>query len=190
MGTSTNQRSPGRPTWKLPQAVIGRNDVQSEAQSAEIWRAAAFDPETDVRRRLADPVIASACSLAGSASNPAEAISRYNGLLNESRVAGLFFDLARRALVRAVAQNSGSEGFGREVFAEAVGYYASRDLPSFVGKNGRIASATEIIALKNELQHHARMAASSEKVGKVTEERWNRFVANVVGKLARKKVAR
>lgn len=187
MGTSTNQRSPGRPTWKLPQAVIGRSDVEPGDQSVEIWRAAARDPETDVGRRLADPIIANACALANSAKSPVDAVHRYDSILNEGKVAGLFFDLTRRALVRCVAEGSGSDGFAKEIFAETVAYYASRDLPSFVGKRGRISKSSEIIDLKRHLQRHARDVVSSQKLGRVTQDSWSKFVHSVVGKLAAKK---
>ena len=190
MGTSVNQRSPARPTWKLPQAVIGRVSVHPLEQSSEIWRAASMDPDTDIARRLSDPIIANACALAAEASSPADAIRRYDSVLNETRAAGMIFDLARRALARSVAEGSSSVGFSQEIFAETVGYYASRDLPSYVGKRGRISNASEIIALKKELQQHARDMASSQKLTRITEKTWSTYVFDVVRTLAAKRSGR
>jgi hypothetical protein len=159
-------------------------------QSSEIWRAASLDPDTDVVRRLSDPIIANACALAAVASSPIDAVRRYDGVLNESRAAGLIFDLIRRALSRSVAEKTGSEGFAREVFAETVGYYSSRDLPSYVGKRGRISKASEVISLKKELQQHAREVAASQKLTRITARSWSNFVSEVVGKLAAKRSRR
>lgn len=186
MGTSVNQRSPARPTWKLPQALIGRADISARDQGAEIWRAASLDPDTDIKRRLSDPVIASACVLAAQTKTPAEAARLYDAVLNESRTAGLLFDLTRRALVRSVAEGGGSDRFAGELFSETVAYYASRDLPSYVGKRGRISKASEIIELKRQLQLHTKEVVSSSKLPRVTKATWSEFVANAVGKLSKK----
>src|SRR5438309_1952564 len=115
MGTSTNQRSPARPSWQLPQALLAREDVTSADQGIEIWRAASFDPETDITSRLSDPILANACALAQEAKSPSKAVEAYDGVLNEARAAGLFFDIARRALIRSVAQGQGSMGFAKEL---------------------------------------------------------------------------
>lgn len=187
MGTSVNQRSPARPNWTLPQALIGRTDKVPTDQATEIWRAASLDPDTDIARRLSSSEIANACALAGTANTPAEALRQYDAVLNESRVAGLVFDLARRALARTVAERGGSDGFAKELFAETVSYYASRDLPSYVGKRGRISKTSEIIALKAQLQDHARQTVSGRKVGRITEGNWAEFVHDVVRRLSTKK---
>jgi len=186
VGTSVNQRSPARPTWKLAQALIGRADTSAGDQGAEIWRAASLDPDTAIQRRLSDPIIANACVLAGQAKVPAEAVRLYDAILNERRTAGLVFDLTRRALVRSIAEGGGSDRFAGELFAETVAYYASRDLPSYVGKRGRISKASEIIDLKKALQRHTREVVSSSKVPRVTHATWSEFVASAVGKLSKK----
>jgi len=187
MGTSTNQRSPARPSWRLPQALLGREDVTAVDQGLEIWRSASSDPETDVTRRLSDPILANACALAQDARTPAEAVRSYDGVLNEARAAGLFFDLARRALTRSVAQEGGSKGFANELFAETVAYYASRDLPSLLGKRGRISTTSELIELKQRLQQHARDIVSAKTLPRINKRSWALFVADVVKTLSSKK---
>ena len=187
MGTSTNQRSPDRPTWRLAQALIGRADVSPANQSAELWRAASLDLETNISNRLSDPILANACVTAGVVTSPLEAIRSYDSLLNETRAAGFIFDLARRALARSVAENQGSQGFARELFAETIAYYASRDLPSYVGKKGRIATTTEVIQLKNQLQQHAREIAGSLALPKISKETWSSYVLRVTDKLRSRK---
>src|SRR3989442_11344634 len=122
MGTSVNQRSPARPTWSLAQALIGRSDCAAPDQAAEIWRAASLDPDTAIQTRLSNPTIANACVIAAEANTPAEAIRQYDAVLNESRAAGIVFDLTRRALARSVAEGGGTEAFARELFAETVAY--------------------------------------------------------------------
>ena len=186
MGTSTNQRSPARPTWRLPQALLGRPDVSPDIQGAEIWRAASFDPETAVARRLSDPILANACAIAAKAVSPVEATRLYDSVLNETRTAGFIFDLARRALTRSVAKGSGVQGFAAELFAETVAYYASRDLPSYVGKYGRISTASEVIEFKKKLQQHTRDVVSREPLPKLSKDNWSTFVYHIVDKLCAK----
>lgn len=187
MGTSTSQRSPARPTWQLPQALLGREGISPKDQGIEIWRAASFDPDTDIARRLSDPILADACALAEKSRSPSEAARVYDSVLNETRAAGLIFDLARRALTRSVAQGSGSEGFAKELFAETVAYYASRDLSSLLGKVGRISTASEIIELKRRLQQHAREVVSSHTLPKISARSWTAFVDGVIRTLRAKK---
>ncbi len=187
MGTSTNQRSPARPPWRLPQALLGRNDIKPEDQGLEIWRAASWDPDTDITRRLADPILANACTLAEQSRSPSEAVRAYDGVLNEAHVAGLVFDLARRALIRSVAEGNGSSGFTKELFAETIAYYASRDLPSLLGKRGRISTASELIELKRSLQHHTRELVSSRPLPRITAQTWASFVKGVIESLRSKK---
>lgn len=187
MGTSTNQRSPARPTWRLPQALLGREDTTPQDQGTEIWRAASFDPETNVIDRLSDPILANACLLAARSNSPADAIHAYDGVLNEARASGLFFDLARRALTRSVAQREGSFGFAKELFAETIAYYASRDLPSLVGKYGRISNASALIELKRQLQRHTRDVVASQPFPQVTARTWRSFVNSVINRLRAKK---
>jgi hypothetical protein len=179
MGTSSNQRSPDRPTWRLPQALIGRQDVALEHQSAELWRAASSDPQTNIVDRLSDPILARTCSLADTPSSPAAAMAAFDGLLQQSHAAGFILDLSRRALVRSVAAGSGSAGFVKELFAEVVGYYASRDLPSYVGKSQRIGTSSELIALKRGLQDHVRTVVAAEQLPDITNRTWRALVGRI-----------
>jgi hypothetical protein len=183
VGTSVNQRSPARPTWKLPQALLGRTDRPPEDQAREIWRAASLDPDTDIGRRLSASAIANACAIAQATQSTTDAMKKFDAVLVEGRTSGFVYDLARRALVRTVADGSGAAGFGRELFAETVAYYVSRDLPSYVGKAGRIATASESIALKKKIQDQARAAADRHPIRSVSEGSWASFVSAVVASL-------
>ena len=187
MGTSTNQRSPNRPPWKPAQAVIGRTDVLPEHQTVEIWRAASFDKDTNIGQRLSDAVIANACAAAATAESPAQALRSYDAILSETRAAGLVFDLARRALLRSVAEKSGPEGFATELFAEAAGYYVSRDLPSYVGKPDRIRTASEIIELKKQIQTYTRSIVRDQALPKLSQATWSSYVIRVLEKLRGRK---
>jgi pyridoxine/pyridoxamine 5'-phosphate oxidase len=87
-----------------------------------------------------------------------------------------------------VAEGSGSVGFARELFAETVAYYASRDLPSYVGKRGRVSNVSELIELKRQLQNQAREVASAKQLARrLTHESWSTFVHQVVDVLASKR---
>ena len=64
MGTSSNQRSPDTPPWRLARAVVGSLAWNPDRQSAEIWRAAMGDREGRLVEELSTPLAARACELA------------------------------------------------------------------------------------------------------------------------------
>ena len=148
MGTSSNQPSPNTPNWQPAQAILGDPNWPVERQSEELWRSALTDRDGRLTEELVDPLLASACEIAEERIPPASAVQSFNDTLCEQYAAGLTLDMAKRALARASASGSGSVGFAEEFFAEATSYYASRDLPSFVGAAGRIQTSTDSIDLK------------------------------------------
>lgn len=115
----------------------------------------------------------------------AEALPAFDRSIRETRTTTLFADLARRALARAVITNGGSEAFGPELFAETTTYFASRDLPSVVAGEGRIGSARDSLALKNDLRGEV-----LSRVGQVTANPrvdWPSYVAGAIAALAGRK---
>lgn len=174
MGTSRNDPSRPIPPWKPALAVLGRTDVAAERQSLEIWRAAAADRGERLVHDLANPTLAEACSLVSEGRTVGEALAAYDEATLHLSDVGLAVDLGRRALARAAAKNSGATGFAGELFAEAVSYYASRDLPSFVAAPGRVSTSSEAIALKEELRNIAREAAYRAGEPPLDRRGWNR----------------
>jgi hypothetical protein len=101
----------------------------------------------------------------------------------DSRRSGIAVELGRRALVRAVTGHQGTKGFANELFAEATAYYASRDIPSVVGRKGRIETPLAGIRLKAELKGLARTVASSSGSPATDPAGWERYVGRVLGGL-------
>lgn len=180
MGTSTNHPSPNKPSWRIVNAILGRPDVPIERQSVEIWKAAAADRESQLERDLGDELLAQACEVANTSTTPIEAVEVFDQSLSSAYAANLTLDIGRRALARAVADNTGATGFASELFAEIVSYYASRDLPSFVGAPGRIATARESISLKRDLKSIARETAINVAQVRVDPGEWRFYVASVL----------
>jgi hypothetical protein len=189
MGTSTNQGSSRTaPSWTAVRAVLGQSRVPVELQSREIWRAAAADPEASVEGSLSDPFLALAARIAAGASSPIEAAEQFDNEVADAGAAGLMLDLGKRALMRAVAERQGAQGFVAELFAEAASYYVSRDLPSIIGAPGRIATSTQAIELKRRFQEIARTAASAgaralSATLRADAEPWTRVVGVVLDDL-------
>jgi hypothetical protein len=183
MGTSTNQPSPNIPTWRLANAVLGRPDWTAERQSREIWRAATSDREGQLYRDLANPLLVEACRIAEGGQDPIRAGQYFHQRLNEDHAAGLALEMAKRALVRAAATQSGATGFASELFAEAASYYVSRDLPSFVGQSGRIATTTEAVHLKDQIRMVARETALKTGPVKADIDSWQTYVSRVISAL-------
>jgi len=78
-----------------------------------------------------------------------------------------------------VVTKGGSDAFGPEFFAEATGYFASRDLPSVIGGQGRIQTAKNSLELKAELRNEALARA-----GQVTADPRTDWAGYVSGALA------
>jgi hypothetical protein len=184
MGTSSNHPSPNSPNWNLVRAVLGKDSVDEKRQSNEIWRAAIADRGEMLSNDLSSSLLASACNLAAKISSVPDAVAKYEQSLLESHSSGLTLDLGKRALARAVATKTGANGFATELFAEMASYYVARDLPSFVGAQGRVKTTTESIALKNQLQSLARKAATSIPV-KTDARGWKGYVNQVLDVLKR-----
>ena len=182
MGTSSNQPSPKTPSWGLANAVLGKPSASPERQHQELWRAAIGDQGDALLEALGNPLLANACALSTRSRSPSEAIGRFDQSLLDSHNASLVLDLGKRALVRAVAAKKGATGFASELFAETVSYYASRDLPSFVGAKGRISTTSDAIELKNQIRDHARKIAKMFPV-KTDPEGWKNYVSKVLAAL-------
>ena len=184
MGTSSNQPSPKTPSWRLAKAVLGSPSASPERQHQELWRAAIGDQGDALVEALGNPLLANACVLSTQSRSPYEAIGRFEQSLLDSHNAGLMLDLGKRALIRTVAAKKGAAGFASELFAETVSYYASRDLPSFVGAKGRILTTSDAIELKNQIQEHTRKIAKMFPV-KTDPKGWKNYVSKVLDALQR-----
>src|ERR1035438_4136459 len=151
MGTSKNVGSPDTPPWKMALAVLGRPDVPVARQNREIWRSVQAERGPETADDFSHPAVAVACRLAAESSDVRVSLSAYEEHLASQNKSGFAVEIAKRALARTVRAQQGPEGFARELFAEATSYYASRDLPSFVGSRGRVSTTSEAIALKTSL---------------------------------------
>ena len=182
MGTSSNHPSPNTTNWNITRSVLGNTQVSEDLQSREIWRAALADRGDALKNDLGMPLLAAACEIATHAKSASEALGKFEQNVLSTHAAGLTLDLGRRALARAVAIKSGANGFAAELFAETAAYYASRDLPSFVGAPSRVKTTTEAIALKDNLKNLARQAAQSVPV-RTDPTGWKNYVAGVLAAL-------
>lgn len=163
MGTSSNHPSPSTPTWQPLKVVLGNERVSLERQSAEVWRAALADRDGRLVNELGNEMVARAAAIADTAPDAASAISSFRTDVVASKSAGLILDMANRALARTCHLGGGGSRFAAELMAEAASYYVSRDLPSYVGAQGRVGTTSASIELKTQLRNIARTA--SERVG-------------------------
>lgn len=187
MGTSSNHRSPDVPSWRLARAMIGSDAAPPEQQSKELWRAASADPVADLVSYFGSERTYAAAKLTQSSSSPKEAAEAFTGIVQESG-ASLFLDATTtRALLRTVGGKGSVTQFAGELLAEAIAYYASRDLPSYLGAEGRIKTTSESIALKAQLKKIARNACMSTNVEVKDAKSWSHFVRSAVEKLVSKK---
>jgi len=148
----------------------------------ELWRAAAADREGRLADELGGPLLAGASAVAVRAESVDQALASFDAQLSAERASGFVLELGRRALARAVGGSSPA-AFAAELFAEAAGYYVSRDLSSHVGAAGRVPNASAAIALKTGLQALARDAVGSLGPPPTEPGEWRQFVSGVMMRL-------
>jgi hypothetical protein len=186
MGTSTNQGSPEAGGWLLQRALVGRIDVSAEQQTRELWQAVLGDRGERLAAELGAPIMAAAALVASNAQTPLDAIGRFNAAVKEQRAVGLSVEMGKRALLRAVATAGGARSFSAELFAEVASYYVSRDLPSYIGANKRISTASDAVRLKEGIRAITRGAARAVDEARgpgLTPARWRAHVDQVVRRL-------
>jgi hypothetical protein len=180
MGTSKNVASPDTAPWKPALAVLGKTGVAVPRQLLEIWRSASADRGHRLLDDFATPTLAQACKLASTAPNVERALTQYDNLLGENKARGLGVEVGRRALLRAVSQKLGSQGFAAELFAEATSYYVSRDLPSFVGGRGRVETMSAAMSLKSQIGLATRAIVENYGAPATDNQGWVRYVSGVL----------
>ncbi len=179
MGTSRNDRSPDTPPWRLAQAVLGRSDVPVERQSREIWLAVHADRGDKLIHDLSHPALAEACRAIDSNSPLSNALRKYEETTRYEAGSGFVLEMGKRALIRSIASEKSATEFIGELFAEAVSYYVSRDLPSYVGSAGRVRTTSQSIRLKEELREVARQAVRSAGTPTPSKD-WSQYVTRIV----------
>jgi hypothetical protein len=180
MGTSKNVRSPDIPPWKPFLAVVGRPDIPIERQARELWRAAYADRGPRLEDDFSQNTLAIACGLAATSRDVQAALRDYDAANQRERRAGLGVEIGRRALARAIARRTGVAGFAVDFFADACSYYASRDIPSFVGAAGRVQNTSSAIELKNAIAEVTREQVAKIGVPRADAEGWASFVKSAL----------
>ena len=183
MGTSRNDRSPDTPPWRVALAVLGRSDVPIERQSREIWMAAHADRGDKLIRDLSHPALAKACKAVESNLPLSRALQNYQESMQYEEASGFVLEMGKRALIRSVSSSKTATEFVGELFAETVSYYASRDLPSYVGSSGRVQTMNQSIALKEQLREVARQAVRSAGSPGFSPKDWYKYINGIVSGL-------
>lgn len=183
MGTSRNDPSPKTPPWRLSNAMLGREGLSAQRQSQQIWRAASSERGRMLVQDFSATVFAAACGIADKAASPQDAVAEYSRTVSQEYAAGLSIEMGKRAIARSVAQHTGAVGFAAELFSEAVSYYASRDLPSVVGKGGRLSSTRDAIELKQGIRDATKKVVQKVGAPPRAGNRWPQYVTAVIAAL-------
>ena len=184
MGTSRNDPSPRAPEWLPTFAVLGNPKFPIERQSLEVWTAASQELGGALYRDLSSPIVAHACEIANSRAEVFDALDAFDNTAAYEYKSGLAVEFARRALARSAEHAGGGRTFASELLAETVTYFVSRDLPSYVGAKGRIATAAEAIALKDSIGDVARRAVERAGEPPMGTRAWRRYVRGVIENLS------
>lgn len=164
-------------------AVVGAPDVSPARQSLEIWRAVAADRGESLLRDFSNPALAEACRHVAQGLPVRDAIAQFDRSTLREGAAGLALEMGRRALARCTAQGTDAASFVGELFAEAVSYYSSRDLPSFVGAAGRVPTTSAAIRLKDNLRQTTKEQIRALGPPELTPAGWRRHITRVLKKL-------
>ncbi len=169
-------------------AVLGRSDVPPERQSREIWLAASADRGEKLLRDFSHSALAQACHLVAEGVSVDDGLRTYEQATRYESESGFAIELGRRALVKALAARGATVDFVGEVFSEAISYYASRDLPSFVAATGCVSSSSEAIKLKEQFRRIAKASVRSLGQPKYDGKQWKAYVSQVLDTLKGQKV--
>jgi|ERR1700676_755101 len=180
MGTSRNDPSPRTPPWRMALAVVGTPDVSPARQCTEIWKAVAADRGERLLRDFANPTLVSACRYVTESLPVQDALESFDRSTLHESDAGLALEMGRRALARCAAQGTNAATFVGELFAEAISYYASRDVPSFVAAEGRIANTSSAIRLKDSLRQITRDQITALGSPRLTPREWKSHIAKAL----------
>jgi hypothetical protein len=180
VGTSRNDRSPSTPPWRIALAVVGAPDVMPARQSVEIWKAVAADRGESLLRDFSSPALAEACRYVAQGLSVNEAIAQFDRSASREGATALAFEMGRRALARCAAQRTDAAAFVGELFAEAVSYYSSRDLPSFVGAAGRVPTTSAAINLKDSLRQLTKEQIRALGPPQLTAAGWRRHITRAL----------
>jgi hypothetical protein len=164
-------------------AVLGRSDIPPERQSREIWLAATADRGEKLLNDYSHHALAKACKLVAEGRPVNEGLLQYEKATRYESESGFALELGRRALIRSLARRKSTTDFVGELFSEAISYYASRDLPSFVAAKGCITNASESIKLKDQFRRLTKTTVKSLGEPKYDERHWRPYVAKVLDAL-------
>jgi len=183
VGTSVSQRSPSTLNWHLVEIGYTREEIPIERLTQEIWRAAQNQPEGNLFRDLADPIIAQCVSIVEQASSRAEAIQQIRLAVIQAGNSSLAVDIAQRAVTLAF-QSAGDRTnlFVASLFSEAGNYLVSRDIPGFVGL-GRLSNISDALELKNNINNNIlqKITEVPTPVGKISDTGvWRDYVNRIV----------
>jgi hypothetical protein len=108
------------------------------------------------------------------------ALSSYQDLVNSSHSAGLFIEIAKHALSRAVISKGGSLKFSQELFAEIVSYYALRDLSGRTGSADSVVTQFDFIRLKEDLRDLAQKAVEISGPPPADSRDWPEYIRAIL----------
>jgi hypothetical protein len=183
MGTSVNQSSPRTINWAAAQAGY-RDNVPIDRVVQEIWRAATNQPEGNLARLLADPIIARLGQIANEGSSAVQVAMATSLEVAHSKKASLAAAIAQRAATQCLASENRTKAYGERVFAEACNYLLSRDLPGYIGGNNRNATVGDALEFKHSVLSATISAAQDAGRPDVrSAASWRTYVQTVVSRL-------
>jgi hypothetical protein len=180
VGTSRNDPSPKTPPWRMALAVVGTPDISAARQSLEIWKAVAADRGEKLVGDFSNPALAAACRYVADRLPVHDALERFDRSTVHESSSGLALEMGRRALARCTAQRTDAISFVGELFAEAVSYYASRDISSFVAAQGRVPNTSSSINLKDSLRQTTKDQIRALGKPRLTPSGWKTYITRVL----------
>lgn len=187
MGTSVSQRSPSTPNWDAALIAYETDIIPLDRAVQEIWRAATNQPEGNLGVDLGSPIVAECLRIAERANSRGQAVQEARRAIALSGQTSLAADIAQRAVSQTFARpHDRTAAFAASLFAEAGNYLVSRDLPGYIGPEGRAKTVSQAIGLKSVIQE--RIVAVVNQTPRPSglsssSTLWRTFVNDVVTRL-------
>lgn len=184
MGTSVNQRSPKTVNWRAANAAYTTPNIEINRAVQELWRAASNQPSGDLVSDLSNPIISECLRIVTVSKTREEAIRAATRAVIDSGRASLAADIAQRAVSQSFQEGKEKISlFTSTLFSQASNYLISRDLPGFVGANGRAKTVKEAVALKSEMLSYVSKKVAEKPLPKEANSiisNWKNVVKSIV----------
>lgn len=184
MGTSVSQPSPRTTSWMAVAAGYKHREISPERVATEVWRAASGEP--GFAEALSSRALFDCYNAVRAAKSATEALQAVNRTILDNRNNSVVAEFAKRSVPLAFGKAEPPHVCWRaNLFSQLTEYFVSRDVPGYVGSNGRFESVAELATFKRTVRQCATAVVGSVTADPATPKDWAVYVRAVLKKVTK-----